>query len=625
MSTLLASPGLAAEAKLAQIFQDDMVLQREMPVPVWGWGDAGAKVTVSFAGQEKTATAGDDGRWQVTLDPMDANAKAQSLKADIGGTGIERKGVLVGEVWIAAGQSNMVHAGPDEDTGLYPHYKSPAGEHPPIRVVEYGFGASQEPLADLDDSLKDQRWESPTDKTMETSNIARYAARVIRDELDVPVGIVQVAVPGTNQAAWMAREELEKFPGEDGKANFYESFKEGPAGALAKNTKGDITTWDKFLEAEAKWRAEGKGVWPGRELGTKLLNFPAVLYNTRIHPLAPMAVRGAIWHQGEAGPGGPYGKRLAAMANQWRELFGQDFYFIYGTLGREASLAPPLEPQPTWFYRSKSNDEIYSAAESFGKDDKKVGVVEFYDVGDDGTHFLQKAEAGRRMGLGMLSIAYGKDTLFSGPLMKDIQLSGNKATITFDRVGDGIEYKPNIDGISGVMVSGDDGSYQWADVKVTGKDTIEVSSPKVSKVASVAYAHTQNPFETLFNSDGLPASSVGYNLKDLQWDPHFKGTRVVSLTGESKNGLNVAHIRQDGYVFQVKSGRNATDKTASVEAYVSKDWSGVEVTVDGKPMEVKTTEKDGRTFATFDVPADGKWIIVADKGKASTFSKINRI
>jgi len=146
------SATVQAEERIAQIFQDNMVLQREKPVPVWGWGNPGAQIELTFGAQKKQAKVDEHGCWKVILDPMPANCTGQVLNAKIGNTVISRKNVLVGEVWIEAGHSNNCTGGPDLDSGIYPYYVSPgtkAGK-PEIRICEFGFGASLEPLDDVD-------------------------------------------------------------------------------------------------------------------------------------------------------------------------------------------------------------------------------------------------------------------------------------------------------------------------------------------------------------------------------------------------------------------------------------------------------------------------------------------
>ena len=173
------------------------------------------------------------------------------------------------------------------------------------RICDFGAGFFREPQADVPiPSRGGNAWvllkESPWPNTM---NIPEYAARIIRDGLDVPVGIIHVAVPGTNQAAWMSRPSLEKFPGKDGPDFYKELFTEHEAKLLSAAEK--FKTWQDVETAEAAWQAKNKTEMPVKAF-LAYANFPSVLYNTRIHPLAPMAIHGVMWHQGEAGPGGPY-------------------------------------------------------------------------------------------------------------------------------------------------------------------------------------------------------------------------------------------------------------------------------------------------------------------------------
>lgn len=614
-----------AEDRLAQIFRDNMVLQREKPVPVWGWSDPKTQVEVTFGDQKKQAQADDHGYWKVVLDSMPASRDGRSLDAKIGATTVSCKNVLVGEVWIAAGQSNMCAGGPDTDTGVYPHYVSPGtkGGKPEIRICSYGWGLSMDPQDDIEpkdpDKRNDGSWQLFNEDSLPDSmNIPDYFSRVVRDGLDVPVGIIRVAVPGTNQAAWMARETLEGFPGKDPSTNFYQEMLDNNNATLAK-IASPFKSWDAFKQGEADWRKSGQGPWPGGgKFWLEYACFPTVLYNTRIHTLAPLAFRGVIWHQGEGGPGGPYGERLVAMVKQWRGLFGQDFDFIWGTLARSTNEPPPLVPERTQFYRSGGNVSIRHALQVFG-DDKKVALVEFYDLGSDVTHFLEKAEAGRRMGLAALTLSYGQNHIYTGPQMIETKIEGGKATVRFNQVGDGLVYQPSIDGISGVYLRDKTGSPQWAQVKIIGKDTAEISSPNIANIETVAYADNSNPHETLFNSDGLPASPFTVNPPAT---PDPKPTiQLLTPQGEARAAFHICHVRRTGYVFQPR-GKGTTP--VPVQAYIPTEWKGFEVTAGGQHVDAVEADKDGVKFATFNAPVDGSWIIVAEAGKAADFQKVNR-
>ncbi len=622
-----------AEERFARIFQDNMVLQRDKPVPVWGWATPGAQVEVTFAGQKKLGKSDDKGYWKIVFDPLKADGQGQVLEANIGGAKVTCQNVLVGEVWLAAGQSNMWGDEPDVDTGVYPHYLSPGtkGGKPEIRIAKIGSGASREPLDDMCpkdwSGQKLGAWvplvENPPKARI---NPFENFARVVRDALDVPVGIVPVAVPGTTQTAWMARETLESFPAlRSPGSNYYQELLAAFTGELAKAG----TSWDAYQRAQTAW-LETKEVSPQPGGPNSLL--PAYLYNGRIHPLAPLAIRGVIWHQGEAGPGGPWDARLVAMVKQWRELFGQDFSFIWGTLARGTESPPPLNPIKSWFYRS--SPAIRNALTLFGAD-KNVALVELYDTGDDGTHFHQKAEMGRRMGLAALTVAYGQHHLYTGPRMVETKIEGAKARVRFEQVGEGLVYQPSINGLSGFFVSGKgDKTSKWADVKLVGKDTIEVSHPDIKDLESVSYGVNMNPHETLFNSAKLPASPFDVHPKIVEAIFAYDKAclvpplllRIMKPVGAA---VNLAHVRRGGYVFQqIGKGANNSHLKAegpsTVEAYIPAEWKGFEVEIGGKPLKVAESTTDGNKFVTFDIPTDGTWVIVAEKGKAADFSKVNR-
>ncbi len=608
--------------RLAHIFQDNMVLQRDANLPVWGWAAPGTEVQVTFAGQQKKAVADEIGYWKVALEPLAASSTGRDLLVKLGDTEIKRTNVLVGEVWLSAGQSNMNHAGPDTDTGVFPHYVSPKREgKPEIRIMNFGWGVSLQPLPDIDPARAgDAPWQTMEENPYPQSmSLPRYFARVLRDDLNVPVGIVHVAVSGTNHVAWMARQTLESFPGGDGHENYYQQLLAARQEAMAKS-KGNIRSWEDFMKLQDQWRQKPTGQWPGRG-NASLTAYPSVLYNTRVHPVAPFAMRGIIWHQGEAGPPEMYGERLVAMARQYREVFGQDLYFIWGTLSRNTNNSPPLGPQLGWFYRSNTNLGIRKALTLFG-DDKRVALVEFYDVGDYGTHFLQKAEAGRRMGLAALTAAYGKDYLYTGPRMVEIKIDGNKATLRYEHTGKGISYQPSIDGISGFVVKGSDGPLRWAEVKVVDEQTLEVSHSEIEQIVTVAYGVTVNPHETVFNSDGLPASPFRHNTGSV---PYHKDAvaMVRKLEPEGvKVMFNLAHVRRQGYAFQTIVPKAAAKVV--VEAYISKEWDDYEVEIGGKAVETRESTRDGLRFAVFEAPADRSWIVVARKGEAAELRKINR-
>ena len=673
--TGVSIPALA-ENRLATIFEDNMVLQREKPVPVWGWADPGTQVEVDFAGQSKQAKADDKGYWKAVLDPLTANATGQDLTAKIGPTTVTRKNVLIGEVWFTASHSALGSEGPIMDTGVYPpnNFTTGAGK-PEIRVCEFGFGASLTPYDDIDPAARaGTRWgtfnENPPSQTM---NTVGYFARALRDGINVPVGIVQtILVSATDSPTWCSRETLESFPSADGHANYYEERLAGSNAYLAHIPGLPFQSFDEFKKVEDAWRVAKTGRWPG---GYVLLNgVPTMGYNTRIYPLHPFAARGVIFWALTGNDHGVAAPLDVAMLKQWRELFGQDLYFLESGNCRYTSEQPPLTPclSANW---TTDSGETARKAELLMKDDPKVAPVDQFDTGDWVTHLVQKGEQGRRFAYAALTVAYGQPHIYTGPRMIETKIEGNKATVRFDHVADGIIYQPSIDGISGVYLLGKNGKSAWAQqVNIIGKDTIECSSPDITELSGIAYSENVNPHETLFNSEGgkiaLPASPFTTVPLSGGTAPKF---RILSMVGETgwdhvlnndvvKNAhISLAHVRRSGYVFQI-IGQEVLDNSmrpianptpdltqnsamTPVVAYIPAEWKGYEVVTGdkndlravngaliwrgviatgGKPIDATESDKDGAKFVTFNAPVNSTWVIVAEKGKAKDYAKINR-
>lgn len=626
--TLLSNPNIFAELRIAEIFSDNMVLQRDKEVPVWGWTTPGESVKVIFNGQTVSGKSDANGKWQIKLLPMKANATNQSMTIETsGGESKSFDNVLVGEVWLAAGQSNMVAGGPDKPTGIYPFYQSPDTAAAPMRIRSFGFGTDRTPVEDFPAVYRDNENNEWKDLQIgDSANIPQYFTRILRDALNVPIGMIRVAFSGTNQGAWMSKESMEAFKNKDG-SNFYlqmQNLRDAKLAEKPKKTKDGqtISTYDEFWEYQKKWIADpkGKGRYPGgglREMD--FVNWPTILYNTRIYPLAPYAIRGVIWHQGEGGPAQDYDKHLIAMFKQWRTIFGQDFYCIWGTLSRDSRNTPPMQPARKSFYRSKTNTRIRRAKKLA---DEKMDFVEFYDLGNSNTHWLQKAESGRRMGLTALTLAYNQDHIYTGPRAENIKAENGTVYIKFNHIGKRLIYEPNINGISGVILISADQKARWGNVEVINNDTIKVSHPEIKQVANVSYAIHPNPWETLFNSAGLPASPFSKDFKTPGTYREPKTTdSLIKIIDKGKGTLNLGHVRRDGYSFDLYSKKPTEVK---VQAYIPAEWTDFVVQHQGTPVQFETTEVDGQKYITFSAKSDRTPYAVSTKAGAEKFKSIHR-
>jgi sialate O-acetylesterase len=422
-----------------------MVLQQGKPVTIWGTADDGEAVTVSFAGQEKKATA-KDGRWQVVLDPLTASATPATLTVAGPANTVTYGDVLVGEVWLASGQSNMqwsVKGSKDPEATI-------AGATDPlIRLITVPRKGAAEPQADIDAS-----WVVLSPETVgDFSAVAYFFGRDLRAALNVPVGLVSTNYGGTPAEAWTNRPDLEAVPA---------------------------------LESYLK-------------ITNRKDSNPAHLYNAMIAPLVPLAVRGAIWYQGESNAGQPelYRTLFPTMITSWRKAFGQgDFPFLFVQLAPfMKKTADPV--QEGWAALREAQLMTLTASPS-------TGMAVITDVGEeDDIHPKAKQPVGARLALAALKIAYGRNIVHSGPIFKNLSIDGDKAVLHFDHVGGGLVAK---DGpLTGFAIAGPDGKFVKADATIAG-DTVVVTSPEVKAPKAVRYGWANFPVVNLWNKDGLPAS-----------------------------------------------------------------------------------------------------------------------
>jgi len=615
----------SAELRMAGVFQDHMVLQREKPVSVWGWADPGTSISASFAGQSPTAKADDKGYWRVTFDALEASTESRELKVSAGSQSLTLKDVLVGDVWLCAGQSNM--ARPLRNCSFdYPFFRkyTEDAEYPQVRFFDFSSNVSQVPLEDFDASQrKNAVWKAVNKTTsLEVMSMAFFFSKEVNKQLGVPVGLLQVAVSGTPLTAWMAPETFEALAAEFPDLPNYEAAYAAKDPDLAKASKGTFKSWAEFSAAEAAWKANPTGPKPGSDLSGILTDYPGVLYNSRIHPLAPMGIRGVLWHQGESGPVERHKERLMANIKEWRKLFAQDFFFIWGSLTRDTRTPPPLAPA---LAPDNVNEEFLLASQSFKPEDQAV-LINFTDLGNSATHWARMEEAGQRMAKAAFASVYGKpETIFTGPELVEAKIEGAKVRAKFRHVGGGLVYEPSVDGISGFVIEGSGSALHWADVAVEG-DTLVFSHPEVSSPVNVYYGWHNNPHETLFNKEGYPA----YAFRAVP-RVRFPGKGSPSpfplaqlVEPPAKMDLNLSHVRRNGYVFNAVLLKGSG--SATVRAYLPKEWKGAVVTSQGKPIEAgaQQTDENGIRYHEFTVEANGPWIIVANSENTPDFSTIDR-
>ncbi len=473
-----------ADVKLPGLFSDHMVLQQGMRVPIWGWANDGEKVTVMFRGKSVSATA-QNGKWMVKL-PSQKAGGPDTLTVE-GKNKIDVRDVLVGEVWICSGQSNM-------EWPLRSSFEAEkdiaASSNPNLRLFTAPKLKADAPGEDVK-----ANWEScGPDSSRKFSAVAYYFGRDLQKARGVPIGLIHTSWGGSPAEVWiregvMAANPAYKHDLLDRSADQFKGYQAG----LAK--------WEKEAEEAKKAGKEPAGAKPSPPWK------PAELYNGMIAPLIPYAIKGAIWYQGEsnAGRAWQYRTLFPDMIRNWRQDWGQgDFTFLAVQLAPwdrnkkrslEAITANPGESD--WA-------ELREAQVLATKVLPKVGLAVITDVGDkDDIHPTKKEPVGARLALLARGIAYGEKIESSGPLYRGMQIKGDKVSLSFDALGGGLEARGGR--LRGFAICGQDRRFVWANAEIDDGKVI-VSTPEISKPVAVRYGWADYPVVNLFNREGLPAS-----------------------------------------------------------------------------------------------------------------------
>ena len=488
----LLAPASAAPPKLPAVIGDGMVLQRDRAVPLWGAAAPGEAIVVRFAGQEKRATADDAaGRWRVDLDPMPASAAPATLTIT-GAETVEVRDVLVGDVWLCAGQSNMqmgLAKSADGATAVA------AARHPSIRLFNVG-NFIRAPGDDVTG-----RWAACTpESAARFSAVGYYFGRALHEDLDVPVGLINSSWGATRGEAWTPTDVLRNSP------ELRDVLDETPERAAARaKAQADydrkLADWE---AAASKAKAAG-GAAPDKPLVPASLrpqNQPGACYASMIRPLIPFAIKGAIWYQGEANLGSErYRVLLPAMIQGYRAAWGQGD-FPFGVVQLPNNKQPVAEPGPSAW--AVTRDAQLHASRTL----PNVGLAVTIDVGDanDG-HPKNKRDVGLRLARWALADVYGRPIVGSGPTFKSFAIDGERVTVTFDDVGAGLATTDGGSAVREFAIAGKDGRWRRATARVVSKDQVVVSAPDVPEPVAVRYAWADNPAgANLTNDAGLPAS-----------------------------------------------------------------------------------------------------------------------
>ncbi|HUS05052.1 MAG TPA: sialate O-acetylesterase [Bryobacteraceae bacterium] len=476
---LAAVACLQADVRLPALIGDHMMLQRDLPVRLWGNADAGEPVNVSLAGKQASTVADALGRWSVSLAPLAAGGPFDLTIQ--GKNALRISDVLIGEVWVASGQSNMewpMARVQNAETEIA------AAAYPSIRVFQVAKKVSDTPLPDVTG-----KWSrADGDSVRNFSAVGYFFARHLHQKLGIPIGVIHSSWGGTPAESWTSAPTLTRDPAltpllHDWALNlsrYPETF------ALYEKRRQEWADGDKKAPQPQAPRGPGHPWTPGG------------LYNAMIAPLTPYAIRGAIWYQGESNADvarvGLYQRLFTTMIEDWRRAWGLgEFPFLFVQLANFAKTG-----QSDWPNLREAQRNTLSL--------RNTGMAVTTDIGNpDDIHPTNKQDVGLRLALQARSVAYGERLVASGPMFKTASVEPHGMRVWFDSVGAGLKLKAGGTDLQGFTIAGADRKFVPATARIEGS-TVLVSSPGVAQPVAVRYNWADNPDGDLYNTEGLPAS-----------------------------------------------------------------------------------------------------------------------
>jgi sialate O-acetylesterase len=462
-----------ADVTVDKMFTDHMVLQRDLAVPIWGTAEPKEAIEVRFRDQSRKTTADKDGKWIVKLDKLKVGVPG---KLTISGKNtVTLDDVLVGEVWVGSGQSNMAgRCGNYMRNDKVLAEMANGGPYPTLRL----YGRSG--------------WQVADKKTAPAFSALHFAFGFnLHKELKVPVGLMVGAVGGTPSGRWLSGDMA---AADEALMEKLKATGRVPAGAQDKKQKDG---------------KKGAGAAKPHKFGD--------LYARFIEPKVPYGIRGVLWDQGESRtqiPGVDQYTAMNALINGWRKTWGQgDFHFLHiqkpSGEGCAWDAANPTNRGALKFGKLLKNHTGAARSLEYPLRHIKIGTLRNAPlvIASDlriGIHPQCKSGYGKRACRVALGVVYGKGVAVSGPVYKSHKVEGSAIRVAFDHVGKGLALR-HAESVQGFEIAGEDGKWAWADAKIDG-DAILVSSKEVAKPVRVRYAFARrHNFANLFNKDGLPA------------------------------------------------------------------------------------------------------------------------
>jgi sialate O-acetylesterase len=531
-------PSARAEIRLPKVFGSHMVLQQEMPLAIWGWAQPNETVTVTLASATVQAQANERGEWKVLLPAMKAGGPF-TLKVT-GSSSIELDDVMIGEVWLCSGQSNM-----EMGVGMARDAEKEIAEanHPEIRLLLVSKAWAPVPQTNIDGV-----WKVCTPQTIVQggwngfSAAAYYFGRELHQKLGVAIGLIDSSWGGTRIEPWTPPQGFAAVP--DLRDEYAQVQLADPAAPQHQQRL------QQFLDQTEGWLRSARQALADRAVVPPMPGFPGellpphdvqnatALYNGMIHPLCPFAVRGAIWYQGEANlsEGMRYTERMKALIRGWREVWHEGdfpFYFV--------QIAPY-----NYGGKPEMEAELWEAQAAAAQSIPNTGMAVINDIGNlADIHPKDKQDVGHRLALLALAKTYGQDNLvYSGPTFKSMVMEGDKLRVNFDHVGGGLtsrDGKP-LDWFE--IIDADEGGFVKADARIDGSSVL-LSAAGVPHPVAMRYAWSMLAEPNLMNSEGLPTGAFRAgtvpNHDLLMKVPEAKDYQLVYDLDLGKLGHNIQY------------------------------------------------------------------------------------
>ena len=572
-----------ADVQMSALWSDGLIVQRQMPIAVWGMAAAGEKVTVTLGAATASATTDKDGQWTLKLPALEA-ASGLQMKVE-GKNTIEIKDVAVGEVWVASGQSNMELRVPRT---LNADQEIADANYPLVRQFRVARNIAEAPQTDLKGD-----WVEAVPATVDQfSAVGYYFARDLYRKLNVPIGIIHASYGGTPAQSWTPQQTLATDADlKSINADWQQTLDNYPN--ATKKYDEQLARWRERADA-AKAAGKNEPQKPYAPAGPGTKQTPAGLYNGMIAPVTPFSVRGVIWYQGESDHDAAlYGQLFPALIRGWRRDFGAELPFYYVQLANfHAQQTAPVEADG-WQDIRAAQDKALALP--------KTGRAVAVDVGEaKEIHYPNKQEVGRRLALLALANQYGEKVEDSGPEYQNMKVEGSTIRLNFAHA-DGMKAK---DGeLKGFAIAGADNKFSWANVRVDGASLV-LSSPDVTAPTQARYDWASNPIGNLVNGAELPAAPFRTDDAPLAASaqtidnavPDTPGVGNVTADDAALDAPDAGNVATDGQptrtvvykktvnaagkemdlkmdIFE-PANHKASDKTAAIVLFYGGGWSG---------------------------------------------------